>query len=72
LNSPGLAEAERTQIQRSREQAEKTLGELQGKNPFTNAILPLNDLIKDHPDIQKLVDEYKSKYPEPVKPVPPK
>jgi 2',3'-cyclic-nucleotide 2'-phosphodiesterase (5'-nucleotidase family) len=72
LNSPGLAEAEKTRILKSREQTEKSLGDLQGKNPFTNAILPLNDLIKDHPDIQKLVDEYKSKYPEPIKPVPPK
>jgi len=72
LTSPGLSETERLQIQKSREQAEKTLGEVQEKNPFTNMILPLNEIIKDHPDIQKMVDEYKSKYPEPVKPVPPK
>jgi len=28
--------------------------------------------MKDHPDILKMVDEYKSKYPETEKPAPPK
>jgi 2',3'-cyclic-nucleotide 2'-phosphodiesterase (5'-nucleotidase family) len=72
LATPGLPEAEKIQLQKSREQAERTLAQLKDKNEFTNTILPLNEGIKDHPDIQKMVEEHKSKYPETEKPVPSK
>ena len=70
LALPGLPEGEKPQLLRSSEQAERTLAQFKGKNEFTNVILPLNDGIKDHPDIQKMVEEHKLRYPEPGKSVP--
>jgi 2',3'-cyclic-nucleotide 2'-phosphodiesterase (5'-nucleotidase family) len=52
--------------------SKRALAQLQGKNEFTNIIFPLREGMKDHPDILKMVDEYKSKYPETEKPAPPK
>ncbi len=72
LASPALPEAERDRVQKAREQAERSLEQLKGKNEFTNSILPLTDGIKNHPDIQKMIDEYRSKYPETEKPASPK
>ena len=65
-------EAEKAQWRKAKEDTERALGQLQGKNQFTNIIFPLREEMKDHPDIQKMVDEYKSKYPEPEKPAAPK
>jgi 5'-nucleotidase len=71
LNSTQTPEAEKAQLRKSKEDIERTLGQLQGKNEFINMILPLNEQIKDHPDIMKMVDEYKSKYLETGKTLPP-
>jgi DNA mismatch repair ATPase MutS len=65
-------EREKAQWLKSKEDAERALAQLQGKNEFTNIIFPLRDGMKDHPDIQKMVDEHKAKYPETEKPAPPK
>ena len=65
-------EREKGQLLKSKQDTERALALLQGKNEFTNIIFPLRDGMKDHPDILKRVDEYKSKYPETEKPAPPK
>jgi 2',3'-cyclic-nucleotide 2'-phosphodiesterase (5'-nucleotidase family) len=65
-------EREKAQWLKSKEDTERALAQLQGKNEFTNIIFPLRDGMKDHPDILKMVDEYRSKYPETEKPAPPK
>jgi 2',3'-cyclic-nucleotide 2'-phosphodiesterase (5'-nucleotidase family) len=65
-------EREKAQWLKSKEDTEKVLAQLQGKNEFTNIIFPLREGMKDHPDILKRVDEYKSKYPETEKPASPK
>ncbi len=65
-------EREKTQWLKSKQDTERALAQLQGKNEFTNIIFPLRDGMKDHPDILKRIDEYKSKYPETEKPAPPK
>jgi 2',3'-cyclic-nucleotide 2'-phosphodiesterase (5'-nucleotidase family) len=68
LASPALPEVERDRVQKARDQAERSLEQFKGKNEFTNTILPLADGIANHPDIQKMIDEYRSKYPETEKP----
>jgi len=68
LNEGKASEAEKAQWQKSKEEIERTLKQTLGKNEFTNAIFPLNEEIKDHPDIGKLVEAYHSKFSEPEKP----
>jgi 5'-nucleotidase / UDP-sugar diphosphatase len=68
LAAPGLPEAEKNQVQRAREQAERVLEQMKGKNEYTNSLIPLTDEFKNHPDIQKLIEELASKYPEIEKP----
>jgi 2',3'-cyclic-nucleotide 2'-phosphodiesterase (5'-nucleotidase family) len=65
-------EHEKAKWLRSKEETERALAQFQGKNEFTNLIFPLREGMKDHPDILKMIDEYKSKYPEPEKAAPPK
>jgi len=72
LNSPQITEAEKAQLQKSKEETERSLKQLHGKNEFTHTMLPLSENMKDHPDILKMIDEYKSKYPETPKPIAPK
>ena len=72
LNSTQAPEAEKAQLPKSKEEIERSLKQFQGKNEFTNTILPLSGNMRDHPEILKMVDEYKSKYPEAPKPVAPK
>jgi 2',3'-cyclic-nucleotide 2'-phosphodiesterase (5'-nucleotidase family) len=61
-------EAEKAQIRRSIEEIERRLKQFQGKNEFTNTIFPLGQQTKEHPDILKMVEEFKLKYPEIGKP----
>ena len=65
-------EREKAQWLKSKQDTERALAQLQGKNEFTNIIFPLREGMKDDPDILKRIDEYKSKYPEMEKPAPPK
>jgi 2',3'-cyclic-nucleotide 2'-phosphodiesterase (5'-nucleotidase family) len=67
-----IPEAEKAQLRKTKEETEKALTQFQGKNEFTNIIFPLREGMKDDPEILKMVDEYKSKYPEPEKPAPSK
>jgi len=72
LMNKHISEAERTQWRKTKEETERALAKLHGKNEFTNIVFPLRDGMKDYPDILKMVDDYKSKYPETEKPAPPK
>ena len=65
-------EREKVQWLKSKEDTEQALAQLQGKNEFTNIIFPFREGMKDDPDILKMIDEYKSKYPEPGKSAPAK
>jgi 2',3'-cyclic-nucleotide 2'-phosphodiesterase (5'-nucleotidase family) len=65
-------EREKAQWLKTRGDTERALAQFQGKNEFTNIMFPLREGMKDHPDILRMVDEYRSKYPEPEKPAPPK
>ena len=70
LNSPGVPEAEKVQLWKTKEELERRLQQFQGKNEFNNMIVPLNAQMKDDPDIAKMVEAYKSKFLETEKTVP--
>jgi 2',3'-cyclic-nucleotide 2'-phosphodiesterase (5'-nucleotidase family) len=72
LNSKDAPEAEKVQWQKAKEDTERTLSQLQGKNVFTNSIIPLQEQMKDHPDIKKRVEAYKAKNQTTENPLPPK
>jgi len=72
LNAQGTPEAEKAQLEKAKEETERTLNQLQNKNQFTNQIIPLQEQMKDDPDIKKLIEAYKAKPQTPVSLVPPK
>jgi 2',3'-cyclic-nucleotide 2'-phosphodiesterase (5'-nucleotidase family) len=72
LTSVNAPETEKAQWRKAKEEIERSLNQLQGKNEFINSIVPLNEGIKDRPDIGKLVDAFKADFPEPGKPPSPK
>ena len=68
LTSVNAPQAEKTQWQKSKENIEKALQQLEQRNPFTVTSFPLSKEFQDHPDIKRLVDAYKSKFPEKSEP----
>jgi len=72
LNEVKASEAEKAQWRRLKEEIERSLKQLHGKNEFTNAIFILNEQVKDHSDIGKMVEAFRSKFPEPGKSQSPK
>jgi 2',3'-cyclic-nucleotide 2'-phosphodiesterase (5'-nucleotidase family) len=63
---------EREQYQKMIADAERSIKQLEGKNEFSNVILPLSDQIKEDPQITKWIEDYKSTFQEPEKSSPPK
>jgi len=63
LNSKEMPEAEKAQWRKAKEDAERTLHQLQGKNELTNGVIPLQEQMKEDPEIKKLVEAYKSQFP---------
>ena len=61
LTSKETPEAEKAQWQKAKEDTERTLNQLRGKNQFTNHVIPLQDQMKEDPNIKKLVEVYKAK-----------
>lgn len=72
LSEGKIPEAEKLQWLKMKEGLERNLKQTEGKNEFTNSIVPLADQIKDHPEIRRMVDAYRSKFPEPGKSQPSK
>jgi len=64
LSSVQASEAEKNKWQRAVENIESTLQQFEQKNPFTITSFPLGETVQDYPDIKKMVDDYKSKFPE--------
>ena len=69
LNTPGTSDPQKVQLRKTQEDIEKKLGEFRGKNEFNNVIFALTEQMKDHPEVLKMVEAYKSKFPE-ATPVP--
>jgi len=59
-----ISETEKAQLKRNKEDIEQKLAQFEGKNFFSNTLFPLSVQIKDDPEIKKMVDEYKSKFPD--------
>ncbi len=72
LNAQETPEAEKAQLRKAKEETERSLNQIQGKNQFTNHIIPLQEQMKEDPDIKKLVEAYKAKTQTTANPVPPK
>jgi 2',3'-cyclic-nucleotide 2'-phosphodiesterase (5'-nucleotidase family) len=72
LNSKGTPEVEKDQWRKAKEDTERTLNQLQGKNEFINNIIPLQDQMKEHPDIKKMLEAYRGKAKTTENPVSPK
>lgn len=68
LNSRQLSETEKVQLRRMKEDAERRLQEFRDKNEFTNQLVILNDQMKEHPEVAKMIAAYKAKFPEAAKP----
>lgn len=68
LSSTQASEAEKNQWQRAVENIERTLQQFEQRNSFAITSFPLDEAVKDHPEIKKMVDDYKSKFPEKVEP----
>jgi len=71
LTSKETPEAEKTRLQRTKEETERTLKQLQG-NLFTNHIISLQEKMKEDPDIKKMIEDYKTKTQTTENPVSPK
>ncbi len=71
LNAQETPQAGKAQLEKAKEETERTLNQIQGKNQFTNHIVALQEQMKEDPDIKKLVDAYKAKT-QTTTPVPPK
>jgi 2',3'-cyclic-nucleotide 2'-phosphodiesterase (5'-nucleotidase family) len=72
LNSKEILEIEKDQWRKAKEDTERTLNQLRGKNEFTNNIIPLQDQMKEHPDIKKMLEAYRGKAQTTENPVSPK
>jgi len=64
LSSATASEAEKKQWQSAVENIESALQQFKQRNSFTITSFPLGEAVKDHPDIKKMIDDYKSKFPE--------
>jgi 2',3'-cyclic-nucleotide 2'-phosphodiesterase (5'-nucleotidase family) len=72
LNSKGIPEAERAQLRKAKEEAERTLSQIRGKNQFMNRIISLQEQMKEDPDIKKAIEAYKTRIQATDKPGSPK
>lgn len=72
LTSKETPEAEKAQLQKAKEEMERTLNQIRSKNQFTNHIVALQEQMKEDPDIKKLIEAYKAKVQTTANPVSPK
>lgn len=68
LGSATASEVEKKQWQSAAENIESALQQFKQKNSFAVTSFPLGEAVKDHPDIKKMIDDYKSKFPEKIEP----
>jgi 2',3'-cyclic-nucleotide 2'-phosphodiesterase (5'-nucleotidase family) len=58
LTAPKTSPAEKEQYERFIADTERSLKQLQGKNEFSNFIVPLNESFKEQPEISKLIEDF--------------
>jgi 2',3'-cyclic-nucleotide 2'-phosphodiesterase (5'-nucleotidase family) len=64
LKSATASEAEKKQWQGAVENIESALQQFKQRNSFAITSFPFGEAVRDHPDIKKMIDDYKSKFPE--------
>jgi 2',3'-cyclic-nucleotide 2'-phosphodiesterase (5'-nucleotidase family) len=72
MNGKDTQKTGKEQYQKLIGDTERSIKQFEGKNEFSNAILPLANQIKEDPQIAKWIEEYKTAFPEPEKSSPPK
>jgi 2',3'-cyclic-nucleotide 2'-phosphodiesterase (5'-nucleotidase family) len=72
LASQDIPEVEKAQWRRAKEETERTLNQLRGKNQYTNHIISLQEQMREDPDIKKMVEAYKARTQTAENPVSPK
>lgn len=65
-------EKQKTLRVKVKEEAEQALTQLHGKNEYFHQLITLSPQIKDHPEIAKMIENFRFKYPEPEKSAPPR
>jgi len=68
LETKTASEAERNQWEKAIKNIKEILDQLPKKNAFRITSLPLSDQFKDDPEIRRMTEEYKSKFPEKIEP----
>lgn len=68
LETKTASEAERNQWEKAVENIKEILNQLPKKNAFRITSLPLSEQFKDDPEIRKMIEGYKSKFPEKIEP----
>ncbi len=71
LNAKDI-EKQKTMRAKIKGEAEQILKQLRDRNEFIHNLTALGEQIKDHPEIGRMVEAFRSKYPEPEKPAPPR
>ena len=66
LSAPNVPEPQKVQLRKTQEDIDKKLKEFEGKNEFNNVVFALTEQMKDHPEILKMIEAYKSKFPDPA------
>jgi len=61
LTSKEIPEVEKAQWRRAKDETERTLSQLRGKNQYTNHVISLQEQMKEDPDIKKMVEAYKAR-----------
>lgn len=56
-------ESEKVNLRKAMEPVEQQLRQLQGENFFTHILTPLDEQFQDHPDIMKMINAFKKKFP---------
>lgn len=72
MNAKEAQKTEKDQYQNIIGDTERSIKQLEGKNEFSNAILPLADQFKEDPQISRWIEDYRTSFPEPEKSSPPK
>jgi hypothetical protein len=72
LNAKETSQTQKEMHQKVIGDLQKSLKQLEGKNEFSNMLIPLTEQIKDDPQISKWVETYKTNFPEPDKSSSPK
>jgi 2',3'-cyclic-nucleotide 2'-phosphodiesterase (5'-nucleotidase family) len=67
LDNKQTPEKEKAQLRKTLEDTERKIKELQGKNEFSNRVLPLSEGMKEDPDTLSMIEAYKARFPDPAK-----